>query len=176
MSVTSRSGFWGSLMTKSPSRRQAGHGDRIAFRVEVFGVFVDVVRNLGVLVAEIDAPADDVGVVLKGGVRGEIGHKEHRAGAHWAGYRLGGGQVFGGDFEIPTLSAGVVAVNAAAMRLGQDVQAAVFNGGIDEGNPAGHDQAPVAVRHEVARVLVPRHGTARVAGGLGADCGTRTSQ
>ena len=121
------------------------------------------------MVAQIDAPAHDVGVVLKGGVGGEVGHKEHRAGAHWAGHRLGGRQVFAGDFEIPALPAGVVAIDAAAVRLGDDVQAAVFNGGIDEGNPTGHDQALIAVRHEIPRVLVPRHGPARVAGGLGAD-------
>src|SRR5438309_1229977 len=51
----------------------------------------------------------------------------------------------------------------------EDEEAAIFDRGVDERNPDGDDQAGVAVRGEVAGILVPGNLAADVGGQLGAD-------
>ena len=62
--------------------RITGHRDGVAFGCYIGRGFVDVVGCAHALVAQIQTPAHLVGPILKGGVRRQIGHKEHTAGAH----------------------------------------------------------------------------------------------
>ena len=91
------------------------------------------------------------------------------AGLHGDGDGFDGGQVFVRDFEEAGVSFGVVAEDAGLVHGWHDVEAAVFKGGVDEGDPAGDDEMTVAVGEEIAGVLVPGDFAAVPAGELGAD-------
>ena len=73
------------------------------------------------------------------------------------------------DHQESARAARVVPEDAAFVGVRDHVEAAVLEGGVDQGDPAGDDQLVVAVAHEVAAVLVPRDGAALEAGGLGAE-------
>ena len=67
------------------------------------------------------------------------------------------------------MAAGEVAEDAIGVDGGDDVEAAVVEGGVDEGEPAGDDEVAVAVGEGVAGVLVPGNLAAVPAGQLRAD-------
>ncbi len=73
------------------------------------------------------------------------------------------------DFEEAGVAAGEVFEDALFVHGWDDVEAAVFEGGVDEGDPAGDDEMAVAVGEGIAGVLVPGDFAAVPAGQFGAD-------
>ncbi len=73
------------------------------------------------------------------------------------------------DFEEAGVAAGEVFEDALFVHGWDDVEAAVFEGGVDEGDPAGDDEMAVAVGEGTAGVLVPGDFAAVPAGQFGAD-------
>ena len=109
---------------------------------------------------------------------GLVLNEQHAADSDRAANLIAGRQVLIGDaFEIgPRSQAVLVADERGAVAAGNDFHAAVFRGGIDQGNPKIDHEGFFRVGLQIAQVLVPRHHSGVLVGQFGAQVELRMSQ
>ncbi len=125
---------------------------------------------IGGLIAEVNAPADMVGVIGGGAVEEAVIEEDGAAGRHGEGddfaavdFVLGEGEEARAGIRLLVMGNDPFAVGA-----GNEVETAVFEGGVDERDPAGDDGIGVGIG-PVGFVLMPRNSTGGDLRDLGAD-------